>query len=428
MSIKINVDDLSETQRIKIDKELVIKIEPGKYGGGFKYIYPYEVVGNTVILPFAFAARELKVKRPDRTESSKTELLFEGVLREQQIEVKKEAIEILKTGSVIISSNPGFGKTIISISLACSIKLKCLVVVNKLVLMKQWKDSIYQFCPKAIVQLLTPKSDIDDKADFYVMNAVNIPKMGREFFKNIKLLIVDEVHLIMAEKLSVLMKYIFPRYLIGLSATPYRTDGLDILLDLYYGKTKIVREMNQKHLVYKVQTEFKPKVEYTEAGKLNWSSILDSQAEDEKRNQLILNILQKFKDRIFLVLVKRVKHGRYLVDQLLERGESVTSLLGSNQEFDKEARILVATSQKAGCGFDHARLDALLLPTDFENFYIQILARVFRRRDVEPIVFDIVDDHPILFKHYKSRREICINAGGKIKMFFKDFPDLKIKY
>jgi superfamily II DNA or RNA helicase len=75
------------------------------------------------------------------------------------------------------------------------------------------------------------------------MNATNIEKMGRKFFEGIGLVICDEVHLLVAETLSRSLQYLCPRYLIGLSATPYRLDGLNILLDLYFGEDKIIREM-----------------------------------------------------------------------------------------------------------------------------------------------------------------------------------------
>ena len=54
------------------------------------------------------------------------------------------------------------------------------------------------------------------------IDAINVKKMGEDFFKDIGLVICDEIHLIMAEKLSSCMQFIFPRYLIGLSATPHR--------------------------------------------------------------------------------------------------------------------------------------------------------------------------------------------------------------
>ena len=418
MSCKINIDLLSDESRKRIDNELSIRLENNKYSSGLvRYFHAHKIIGDDVYLPFAFAYSELKLKRPKRTDESKMSVKFEAELREEQKIVKKEAIEYLnKTGSVLISLYTGGGKTVTAINIGCTIKLKVLIVVNKIVLIKQWKDSIMQFCPTARVQCLTPKSELED-CDFYIMNAINIPKMGKDFFDKIKVLVVDEVHLIMAEKLSELTFYVQPRYMIGLSATAYRTDGFNVLLDLYFGKNKIIREINHKHIVYVVNTGFKPEMTFSENGKVNWSSVLDSQAKDEKRNEIILNIIKRFSDRVFLVLVKRVEHGEYLVKKLEEMGEYVTSLLGSNQEFDKEARILVGTGQKVGTGFDHPRLDALLLATDFEAYFMQFFGRVCRTKTVEPIVFDLLDDNGILLKHYKTRKEVYIGAGGKIKKY-----------
>jgi superfamily II DNA or RNA helicase len=110
--------------------------------------------------------------------------------------------------------------TAISINIACQIKLKTLVIVNKIILMKQWEESILKFCPTAAVQRLTPKSELLEDIDFYIINAINVSKRGKNLFRNIRTCIVDECHLIMAETLSKSLNYVQPRYLIGLSATP----------------------------------------------------------------------------------------------------------------------------------------------------------------------------------------------------------------
>ena len=138
-----------------------------------------------------------------------------------------------------------------------------------------------------------------------IINAINVPKMGFNFFRDIGLLIIDECHQIMAESLSKCMQYILPRYVVGLSATPYRPDGLDILLELYFGKNKIVRELYRKHIAFKVDTGFEPKIEKTAQGRLNWNSVIKSQSENEERNNLIIDIICKFPKRNFLVLSKR---------------------------------------------------------------------------------------------------------------------------
>ena len=426
MSIQVNIEKLSNETREKINTDLTIEIEKGKYNtmGPKKFLQPYSLVNNntTVVLPFAYGVRELKCERRTREEFPAIDVKFTGVLRDEQKIVKKEAIDILKTGSVIISAFPGFGKTLMAINLSSVIKLKTLIIVNKIVLIKQWEESITKFCPDALVQRVTPQTT-KKEAHFYIINAINVPKMNKKFFADIGNLIIDEAHLILAETLSKSFQCISPRYLIGLSATPFRYDGMNCLFDLYFGKDKIIREMIRKHNVYKVMTGFTPEVKKTSIGKINWGDILDSQSKNEERNELIVRIVKYFKDRNFLILVKRVEQGNFLLKRMTEEGEDATDLIGSKQEFNKDARILIGTLQKVGTGFDHDKLDALLLATDLEAYFIQILGRVFRKKDTEPIVFDLVDNNPILKKHFQTRKETYEEHGGRMFDFKKSFPD-----
>ena len=305
--------------------------------------------------------------------------------------------------------------TFCSIYLSRIIGFKTLIIVNKIVLMKQWEESINKFCDNAIVQRLTTKSKYNENSDYYIMNAINIPKKNKDFFSDIGLVIVDEAHLIMAESLSKSLGRIFPRYLIALTATPYRPDGLDILLSLFFGGKKIIRKLHREHTVYKIETGFKPLVKLANNGRVNWGALLDSQANDIDRNNFIVKLVKKYKDRTFLILTKRIAQGNFLLERFIEENESVTSLLGSQQDFDNEARILIGTCQKCGVGFDHPKLDTLLLACDLQEYFIQYLGRVFRRKDVKPVIFDLVDNNGILKKHFTTRRIVYREHGGIIK-------------
>ena len=406
----------SEIPIERINRELVIKLEP-KFGlGPTKYIYPYSIVREKhFCLPFAYATRVLKLKRPLRSIFPSSKVSFCGKLRPEQKTVRKEAVSCLnKRGSVMISAHPGFGKTCVSIHIAAGIGFRTLIIVNKIVLMKQWEESILKFCPKATVSRFTSKSP-KKEANFYIMNAQNVEKKIPGFFSDVGLVIVDEAHMIMAETLSKSLQYIYPRYLIGLTATPYRPDGLNILLQLYFGRHKIIRKLYRKHIVYKVDTGFTPKVERTLQGRVNWGSILDQQANSQQRNELILDIIQKYVKRNFLVLVKRVSQGKYLIKRLTELNISVTNLIGSNQVFESSARVLIGTCQKVGTGFDHPKLNALILGADVQEYFIQYLGRIFRVKDGEPLVFDLVDNNNILRKHYSTRERVYRDHGGIVK-------------
>lgn len=235
--------------------------------------------------------------------------------------------------------------------------------------------------------------------------------------------VVHNCHLIMADKLSQCMRYILPRYVLGLSATPYRTDGLDILLDMYFGKYKIVRKLYRKHIVYRYNTGLKPEVKLNKMGKVDWGSVLESQCSNRDRNEVIIRLIQHFPDRVFLVLCKRVDQANYIVERLQEEKEDVTSLIGSKQEFEQSSRVLVGTVQKTGVGFDHPRLDTLILASDVEQYFVQYLGRVFRRQDSEPIIFDLVDNYALLLKHFKTRNSVYVEHGGIVKDFHKEFPN-----
>ena len=417
MSIRINLKRLSAEQIDQINTELVVVEEANKYNkfAKPKHIYAFHLnTDNTVSIPFAYAIDALELKRRRREEFSQRIVSFAAEIREQQKEVYDESLKSLSSkGYTLLSLPTGFGKTFLSLKLSTVTKMKTLIIVNKIVLMNQWEESIVKFCPKAKVQLLKNK-EVDPDVDFYIINAINIPKRSFADLKDIGTLIVDECHLIMAEMLSKCMIYLSPRYLIGLSATPYRTDGMDALIGFYFGQDKIIKTLKREHIVYKIETGFQPLYTLTTDGKVNWGSLLDSQCNDTERNELIISIVQKFKDRNILVLSKRVEQCNYLFQRLVDEKENVTSLIGKEQEFDRSARILIGTTSKCSTGFDFAKLDTLILACDVKDYFVQVLGRVLRRPEVKPIIFDLVDDNPILKIHFFDRLKVYKEIGGRI--------------
>jgi superfamily II DNA or RNA helicase len=231
------------------------------------------------------------------------------------------------------------------------------------------------------------------------------------------LVIVDELHLIVSKVLSTSFQYLTPSYFIGLSATPYRNDGLDILIDLYFGKTRINRELERAHHVFKINTGFVPVINKQVNGKVDWNDILNQQAMDPNRNELIIQIITS-NPYNFLVLCKRVDQIRLLERRLKETGIDAIGLYGDKQpeKLNPEKQIvLIGTIQKVGTGFDAPYLNALIVAADLEAYFIQYLGRVFRKRDTIPKIFDLVDNYSILKKHYKTREQTYLKHGGTLK-------------
>lgn len=386
---------------------------------------------NNVYIPFSLSQKN-GWSLPERKWFNPLNLKFIGELREEQKKVKTEAVEILmKNKCVIISCFTGFGKTIGAIDMACKINIKTLIVVNKIILINQWKQSIEKFCPDAKIHILKGKDEPSEFAHFSIINAQNIPKTNKTLLESFGLVVVDEAHLILSKKTFKCLLHLTPRYLIALSATPYRPDDLNKLFIPFFGVDMVLRKLNRKHIIYKVNTEFCPEIRdqllknknntyssnygsLKKTGMIDWNHVLDQQAKDIKRNNLIINIILKHPERTFLVLVKRVFQGEYLMEKLKQFEIKTDCLFGTKQTFDKKCNVLIGTSSKIGTGFDFDKLDTLLLAADVLEYYIQFLGRIFRKPDTVPIIFDLIDDNQTLQKHFNLRSKVYKDHGGEI--------------
>ena len=431
MSICIYSHQLSVSDEDRIINEVKVIKSESSYNPrtGFKIIetplnaFLQHSEKQCYYVPFHWALHHLeKCQRRDRGEFGVISVPFTSALRNIQLEIKDECLQRLnKFGCVLISLYPGAGKTCLAIYLAAKvIKLKTLIVCHRIVLMEQWRDSIRRFTGEdTTVEFVKPSmKKYNEKADFFIVNAQNMKKLGRDFFKTIGFVVVDEIHAIMAESLSESMFYVSPRYVLGLSATPTRPDGMDGLLDLYFGPdNSIRRELYHKHTVYKVDTG----IEFEEESS-NWNALLTSQCLHQGRNDMIVEIIRAFPERHFLVLCKRVQQATYIAEKLEnEYSEKVSLMIEDTNTFDRESRIIVASLQKCGVGFSHDILDALVIASDMEEYFIQYLARVMRTEQVEPIVFDFVDNHKGLKKHFAQRKKVYTKAGGVIKDYTTSF-------
>lgn len=187
---------------------------------------------------------------------------FLGSLREVQLVAKGEVLKLLNSQKTcILSLHVGAGKTITAINIACQTKVRTLIIVNRILLCDQWESAIKEFTSdetqvtKILKNFGMYNSDICN-SDFYIINAINIPKLPSDFRKSIGFVIVDECHLLISEIVMQSFLYLQPAFLLGLSATPYRNDGLDSLMDCFFGPQRVQVNLNKEHTVFKVKTEF----------------------------------------------------------------------------------------------------------------------------------------------------------------------------
>jgi superfamily II DNA or RNA helicase len=443
MSTLIKIDDIPVKKRETIIKNLYVRpleqkvfnpktkrmeSKTSTQGGveAFDFIQDTE---NLVCIPFSFWYHNLSSIQPLQsldTRESKN-LKFSKTLPERQTQIREETFDILnRTKSVLLCLHTGFGKTIYTLYLLSKFGLKAIIMCHRSIIIDQWRESIEKYLPNANWDLLDTKrhsNGVDASVDILICNVINVPKLSREVYAQFGVVIVDEVHTVCTEQFSKCLTMVFPDYLIGLSATPFRTDGMDRLIELYMGPEVVYKPMWRVFNAYKLKTGFSPKIEYQADGKINWNSVLESQALDTTRNNLIVRLTQWFCKRKILILVKRKDHANILKRLILQESpsEGVGVFVGSEKSLDMTSRVLIATTSKGGVGLDHPGLDMLITAADVKENFLQYLGRVFRRDDTTPIYVDLIDDNNTINLHANERRKVIESVGGTMYDFSKSF-------
>lgn len=436
MSVYVDLQLLSQEQIQRWDSVLTVKsnVNPKSKFQQQVCIQTYDAFYHQskryVCLPFSFYYHHVqRVTKLQMYKQIQFKMKFNGSLLPRQLAIKDETLEILnRTGSILLCLHTGFGKTIFTLYLASRIGMKCIILCHRAIIIQQWLDSIHKYLPAARTYVLNASDyknnqDINafEDVDIMICNVINVPKLHRNLYAAFGCVIVDEVHTICTNQFSKSLFLLSPSFLIGLSATPFRSDGMDQLLELYLGPEIVYRPMYRLFNAYRLNTGFKPNVEMTADNQLNWNSVLESQSTNQARNQLICQLIQYFGQRNILVLVKRKEHALQLKQMLIDVGEDADSFIHTAKTVNYSCRILIATYSKGGVGFDHPKLDMLITGADVEENFMQYLGRVFRRDEIMPIYIDLRDEMSILIKHSQTRLKICKEVGGQIHEFLKVF-------
>lgn len=176
---------------------------------------------------------------PDEIKISKgrsISLPFKGTLRPEQIPAVAAYLRCAKSkGCGLLELYCGAGKTVCTLKIISELKCKTIIIVHKSFLMNQWKERIQEFLPGAKVGRIQGEIiDIEDKDIVIAMlQSLSMKEYPLSIFNHFGLSIIDEVHHISAEVFSrALFKVVTP-YMLGLSATMKRKDGLTKVFKMF---------------------------------------------------------------------------------------------------------------------------------------------------------------------------------------------------
>lgn len=346
-----------------------------------------------------------------RRSFSELDFSFSGRLKKFQ----QEAVDVmLPKGFGTLSAPTGSGKTIMALYMMARRKQPTLIVVHTKELAAQWLEKIAAFLNIS-----------DDEAGFIgggkksIGNKVTVAlvqslyKCAEEISDYIGFLIVDECHRCPSRTFTEAVTSFDSRYMLGLSATPWRRDKLSKLIfwhlgDVHYEVDKRQLVKNGDVLSAEVVIRETAFESYYDPVK-EYSKMLSELTLNDERNRLIASDVAKETqnhDGICLVLSDRRKHCETL-QAILKYKHNISSgmLLGDMTDnerkavlqklADNELKVLIATGQLIGEGFDNRHLSRLFLatPIKFSGRLLQYMGRVLRpdKKMKQPKIYDYID-------------------------------------
>lgn len=410
--------------------------------GTSRYLRFYDKVGKTGLwVPRGFMGHLVRICRKEkiifeiddqRRDLVPINFIFKGKLKPFQ---KRAVDEMLVKDFGTLSSATGSGKTVMALYMIAARKQPALIVVHTKDLALQWIERVESFLgiPAEECGLIGGgKKKLGEKITLALVQSLY--KCAEEVSEKIGFLIVDECHRCPSRTFTEAVDSFDSRFMLGLSATPWRRDNLSRLIFWHLGD--IQHEVDKKHLietgavltaeVITRETEFKPYYDPVS----EYSKMLSELTADTQRNILIVSDVAREVTQgsgTCLVLSDRKVHCENLQALLRYRfkieADLLTGDVSANQRKEvidrlnrNQTRVVIATGQLIGEGFDSKNLSTLFLatPIRFSGRVLQYLGRVLRPAagKEQARVFDYVDIQVETLRKAAAARQKVYRTSG----------------
>ncbi len=415
-----------------------------------KVIKCYRQLKSGYFLPLGFGPRfwrwcqeeKLKLILDDQRIVQPVEKIKSQItLKENQLVALNK---ILPKNRAILQAKPGFGKTVLALAYIVQKQQKTLIIVHTRALLAQWQKRIADF-----LELETEDIGIIGEGKWQIGRKITIASYQTLLSRGTKeinnlfgLVVVDECHHVPANTFAKVVRDFSAKYCLGLTATPFRKDKLDRLMNFYIGSIITTDQLETsdeqsllppaavKTVLLKRETDlwiqdFELK-DFTQLG-----TIL---SEDQNRLQLIINdvlTVAKDKNHRLLVLSERVGHCEALftaLKKLLPKSKMVL-VTGQMKKAEREKlfekikknnyQIMVATGGVVGEGFDWPEINYLFLtfPFSWRGRLIQYVGRAQRvsKNKTQAFVYDYVDEQMSIFQAMWRKRLLAYRELGVVQ-------------
>lgn len=363
----------------------------------------------------------------ERTAGRPLEVNFRGTL----LPAQDEAVAQASAHDIgVICAPTAFGKTALGAWLIAHRKVSTLVVVHRQQLLDQWRTRLAAFLdlPAASIgQIGGGKASRTGEIDVAVIQSLHRKGEVQDIVAEYGQVIVDECHHLSAFTFEQVLKQAKAKYVVGLTATPFRKDGHHPIIFMQCGPIrfnlsarKAAELSSVEHRVIPRYTEFSSAVP---EGDVTIQDLYAGLMTDTARNDLITgDLIQALESgRSPLLLTGRTDHLDRFAASLsavtpnvfvlrggMGRKQRRVALESLSAVPEDQPRVILATGSYIGEGFDDARLDTLFLamPVSWKGTLQQYVGRLHRvhhnKREVR--VYDYVDaEVPMLARMFKKR-------------------------
>lgn len=360
---------------------------------------------------------------------------FKQALRPHQ----EDAVQaIIRMEDGVIVAPPSAGKTVLALEAIRRSNQRAIIIVDRLNILDQWKSRCEEFLgltPLTIngIDIISFNDIIKAPIVIGMQQSLN-NKFLPGFYDSFGFAVLDECHHVSADTYLDVLQRFNTTYRIGLSATPYRGDGLDLISKLVIGP--VIYSVDDHDLI-KNRYIIKPRIETLNTGfehdfwsthsvtaqmicdkpkcpkngkahshRNNYMTVTKALTEDLYRNHLIATKVVANLNNCNMIVSDRLAHLATLRERVIELGfpEERTYMLTGKENPTQRAEVIRLAGYGACAIFstiakealDIPRLDRLYLtwPIKREHILEQQIGRITRTHPDkrEAVCYDFVDE------------------------------------
>jgi superfamily II DNA or RNA helicase len=391
---------------------------------------------------------ELSDHRPD---PPRQEIVFNAQLSPAQ-EAALAAMAENELG--VLVAPPGAGKTVIACALVARLGLPALVLVDRTALLDQWRGQIQDLLGVKPGQLGGGRRKRTGLVDLASLQTLARRDDIGELLDGYGLVIADECHHVPAPTVDRALRQVRARRWLGLTATPYRSDGLEQMILLQCGPVRhqvslasaghpVAVAERRVVLVHSTAFEYEGPGDPSQPGVLQ--DVYRKLITDSDRNSQILSDVQEALDRgrNCIVLTNRTAHVEFLTESLRAYGRTPVPLYGKLSAKERRNAVeslqsspsgrpilTVATGSYVGEGFDCPALDTVFLvfPMKSKGQVVQYVGRILRAYPGKDCVevHDYVDDLVPVLAYTHDKRRVAYDSLGFVPSTYPRTADLSV--